>query len=260
MPYRRALCLTALLVLLPASGSAQATLISGLGGPAGYGTQCLGMNDDGSSNAIDLAAFFPAGLRFFDTTHSTAFVNTNGNISLTGPVPTYTAVAFPVAAQPMIAPYWADVDIRTFDRVAGFMRRCNGPRDGDTTMGAACHNPSENGVWWHLEAGRMIVTWDRVSYFQCHGDDDQRMNFQLIITAHAEDAANPVYAGAEFFGGAGRAAVAGAPQEGPGGHEDESENPRSAPEAEGGQGAPAARVDGGDRGGRADVLLQRGDG
>lgn len=172
-----------LVLSLPAAASAQATLISGLGGPAGYGTECLGMNDDGSSNAIDLAAFFPAGLRFFDATHSTVFVNTNGNISFSAPVPTFTAMAFPVAAQPMIAPYWADVDIRTFDRMMGpFMRNCNGPADGDTTMGAACHNPSENGIWWHVESGRLIVTWDRVSYYKCHSDNAQRMSFQLVIT------------------------------------------------------------------------------
>ncbi|MDH5493413.1 MAG: MYXO-CTERM sorting domain-containing protein, partial [Myxococcales bacterium] len=30
--------------------------------------------------------------------------------------------------------------------------------------------------------GRMIVTWDRVSYYKCHDDLDQRMSFQLILT------------------------------------------------------------------------------
>ena len=45
------------LLVYGSSARAQATLISGLGGTAGYGTQCLGMNDDGSSNAIDMTPF-----------------------------------------------------------------------------------------------------------------------------------------------------------------------------------------------------------
>ena len=38
-------------------------------------------NDDESSPPIDLTAFFPGGLRFFDRTHTTVYVNTNGNVS-----------------------------------------------------------------------------------------------------------------------------------------------------------------------------------
>src|SRR5690349_12634634 len=92
---------------------AQVPLINTFGGTRGFGTRCLSPNDDGSSASIDLAPAFPAGLRFFTRTHTAAFVNTNGNISFSGNVPTYTPDAFPVADQPMIAPYWGDVDIRT---------------------------------------------------------------------------------------------------------------------------------------------------
>ncbi len=157
------------LVLLgvPASVFAQPTLVDGLGGARGYGTACLSPNDDGSSNEIDLTSAFPGGLEFFGRRHSTAYVNTNGNITFNGPLATFTPDAFPVADQPMIAPYWADVDIRG--------AACSGFGGG-----LGCGSPTTNGVWWHLEPGRMVVTWDHVGYFSC--SDDLQMTFQLIMT------------------------------------------------------------------------------
>lgn len=170
-------CLVAPLgvVIHTETAHAQTTIISGLGGAAGYGTHCLSPNDDGSSDAVDLRPAFPAGLHFFSGTYTAAYVNTNGNITFNGPLATYTPAAFPIASQPMIAPYWADVDIRPFTP------GCGGYGSSTTSPGnAPCLNPESNGVWWHLEPGRMIVTWDRVGYFSCHGD--HLMTFQLLLT------------------------------------------------------------------------------
>ena len=89
---------------------AQAPLLTGFGGRAGYGPECLGMNDDGSSNRLRIDGIFPSGLRFFSMTHTSLFVNTNGNITFSDPLPTFTPDAFPVAARPMIAPFWAERD------------------------------------------------------------------------------------------------------------------------------------------------------
>lgn len=177
---RYALAAIALLALFGAEARAQTTLISGLGGPAGYGTQCLGENDDGSSNAIDITPFFPSGLNFFGTTQTRLFVNTNGNVTFAGGLPTYTPDPFPVAARPMIAPFWADVDTRR-SRGSGFFRDCTGPGDGEAVMGPPCDNPTENGVWWHFSPGRAVFTWDRVGYYRCR--NDRRMTFQLILSA-----------------------------------------------------------------------------
>ncbi|MCS6797825.1 MAG: 1-acyl-sn-glycerol-3-phosphate acyltransferase [Myxococcota bacterium] len=186
-PIRVSTALGAMLAALLAAlwheprARAQAPLVTGLGGPVGYGTQCLGKNDDGSSHRIDITPWFPAGLRFFDRTHTALHVNTNGNVSFSGPVPTYTPEPFPVADQPMIAPFWADVDIR--HRTGGWLAECDGPPDGDETIGPPCHNPPDNGVWWHFEPGRAVFTWDRVGYYQCRHPPGQRMSFQLILTA-----------------------------------------------------------------------------
>ena len=156
------------------SAHAIAPLLNGYGGVVGYGNDCLSANDDGSSFLINLTPFFPAGLQFFTATHSNVYVNTNGNITFSGPVSTYTPNAFPVAAQPMIAPYWGDVDIRN---VGGI---CMGSAGVTCTVCTPCHNPTQNGVWWHLEPGRMVVTWDRVGYYSCN--NNTLMSFQLVIT------------------------------------------------------------------------------
>ena len=174
----RALFLSLVLVSLSSVAGAQATLINGFGGTTGYGTECLSRNDDGSSASIDITSVFPRGLRFFSDTHTSMFVNTNGNITFSARLSTFTPRAFPVAAQPMIAPYWGDVDIR---QQGG---SCAGFSVGTTcTVCSPCHNPSENGVWWELDpAGRrIIVTWDRVGYYNCN--NELRMSFQLILTA-----------------------------------------------------------------------------
>ena len=159
------------LLLCGAASTAHAVpLVRGLGGTLGFGTQCLGPNDDGSSAPIDLSGAFPTGLNFFGTTFHTVHVNTNGNVSFGGAVSAYTPRAFPVASRPMIAPYWADVDIR------GEADRC--ARRGGAM--SACQNPSDNGVWWDLSPGRLVVTWHRVGYYECH--TDKIMSFQLILT------------------------------------------------------------------------------
>ncbi len=163
----------ATLLVAPRIVRSQAPLIGGHGGAAGYGTQCLSPNDDGSSAAIDVRPAFPSGLHFFSGTYTRLFVNTNGNVTFNGPLSTFTPRAFPVASQPMIAPYWADVDIRPDG--------CGGLGAGTSATGSGpCRNPGENGVWWHLEPGRMIVTWDRVGYFSCQLN--HRMSFQLVLT------------------------------------------------------------------------------
>jgi len=164
------------ILISPGLTGAQTPLISGLGGNAGYGPngQCLSPNDDGSSRAINITPYFPSGLRFFDRTHTQLYLNTNGNITFSNPVSQYTPEAFPIADEPMIAPFWGDVDIR---QTGG---SCMGGAGVTCDICEPCHNPTENGVWWYGESGRMIFTWDRVGHYSC--ENGQRNSFQLILT------------------------------------------------------------------------------
>jgi cysteine-rich repeat protein len=146
------------LLAAPSGAAAQASLIAGLGGDADYGESSLARNDDGSTAFIDLTAAFPAGLRFYGSLYTGLYLNNNGNVSFAGPLSTYTPDPFPVAARPMIAPWWGDVDTRS------------------TSLTPA----SRNLAYWDIEPGRFVATWYDVGYFASHVD--RINNFQMIIT------------------------------------------------------------------------------
>ena len=160
--YQKVLGTLALLLtlVLASTASAQVELIDGFGGPAGYGST-LARNDDEFHGPIDLTPAFPVGVNFFDRVHTTVWLNNNGNITFAGGVSWYTALAFPASPNPMIAPFWGDVDTR-----------------GTTDIDAG----RENFAYWHIDAvgGRFIGTWYNVGYYSSH--TDQLNSFQVIVT------------------------------------------------------------------------------
>jgi hypothetical protein len=153
-----------LLLLGPARASAQAALLTGFGGAAGFGVDYLPANDDGSTGAISLTAAFPAGVNFFGTTYTSAYVNNNGNITFNAAVYGYTPTAFPISSQPMLAPYWGDVDTR-----------------GGSVAGI----PGSNLVYYYVDVPgrRFIVTWYDVGYYSYA--TSLLNSFQLILTDHS---------------------------------------------------------------------------
>ncbi|MBL8604878.1 MAG: hypothetical protein JNK72_23320 [Myxococcales bacterium] len=145
-------------------------LLNGFGGPSGYGLaqNCVHPNDDGSYAggpnatlgtpvAIPITTAFPNGLNFYGGNYRTMYVNTNGNITFRGAVPTYTPSAFPIANQPMIAPWWADVDTR------------------------GGNPPTNNNICFHVEPNRIVVTWNNVGYYNSH--HNFLNDFQLVLTS-----------------------------------------------------------------------------
>jgi MYXO-CTERM domain-containing protein len=177
--------LSAALVLLAATREARAIpLVTGLGGTNGFGTGCMPPNDDGTwpdNGGLDITAAFPSGLKFYGGTYTSVYINTNGNISFSGALSTFTPNAFPGAPQPMIAPYWADVDTRsTTDSVDSCDQY---PGGGSFPMGTVCTNPppTSNLVQWSIAPGQFVVTWYKVGFFSCH--TTPVMSFQLILTA-----------------------------------------------------------------------------
>lgn len=64
--------------------------------------------DDSSSPPVAL----PSPINFYGTTHPSAIVNTNGNLSFNGLIRRYLASSLNFMGVPLIAPYWADVDTR----------------------------------------------------------------------------------------------------------------------------------------------------
>lgn len=133
------------------------TILYGFGGTAGYGSLAMTPNDDQSSSLLNL----PFSLNFYGSNYSNFYINNNGNISFTGPVGTFTPQPFPVANQPMIAPYWGDVDTR-----------CGG-------CGAVyVASPDSNTA---------IVTWDRVGYYNQHSNLTN--TFQLVLRNRSDTGA-----------------------------------------------------------------------
>ena len=146
-------------LLSPAAASAQAVLIDGYGAPPGFGTG-IGYNDDGSEGPIDISPAFPSGVNYYGSSYTDAWVNNNGNVTFNAAVSTYTPLPFPISAQPMLAPFWGDVDTRAGD--------VNG-NGGDE-------------VYYFVDAvyGEFIATWFEVGYYSA--STDKLNSFQLIMT------------------------------------------------------------------------------
>lgn len=141
-----------------AAGVQAVPLVTGLGGTSGFGQLAMNPNDDSSSNLLDL----PFALNFFGTTYNQFYVNNNGNITFNNPVSSYTPSPFPISNQPMIAPFWADVDTR-------------GANGGNVYVAAP-------------NATTAVVTWNNVGYYSAH--DDKVNNFQLVLRDRSADTNN----------------------------------------------------------------------
>jgi len=151
------LLLLSLTIAMPTVSAVE--MIRGLGGDADVGDLAMGRNDDGSSARKMLGTGFPHGINFFGETYDSLYINNNGNVTFNGRVGGYTPISFPVSAQPMIAPYWGDVDTRS----------SNVP------------DPVQNNVYYStVLANQFIVTWFYVGYYSVGTD---KLNaFQLILT------------------------------------------------------------------------------
>lgn len=119
------------------------------GGNANGAGDPTGRNDDGFSGPKNLGFT----LNFFGTNQTQYWVNNNGNISFNNGISAFTPSGPTGASQPIISPFFADVDTRS----------------------------SLSGVT-HLRtniANEIIVTWDQVGYFDSHGD--KLNSFQLVL-------------------------------------------------------------------------------
>ncbi len=135
-----------------------ATMVTGLGGPAGYGENVFstsskdaGSNDDGSI-AVDITSVFGGdGIEFYGNSYSEIYVNSNGNISF-GSANTAWSPNLGGTTTPVIAPFWADVNIN-----AG----------GE--------------IYWDLDPanGTVTITWDGVAPYGSSGAN----SFQLVLTS-----------------------------------------------------------------------------
>lgn len=151
---------------IPGPGEGGNTLVNGLGGSRGFGENVMFTNDDGSTGFIDVSAIFPDGMNLFGQTYTGFYINNNGNITFESPRSQFTPDAITGDyGQPMIAPFFADVDTRG---------ATGNTSPGGTSTGA-------NRVFWDMDTtnGVITITWDDVGYYGSHAD---KVNaFQLRI-------------------------------------------------------------------------------
>ena len=148
---------------IPALGQSGNALVNGLGGPAGFGENVMYRNDDGST-WIDVAQIFPNGMNFFGTTYSGFYLNNNGNITFNAAQMSYWPGAITGSTNnPMIAPFFADVDTRSGGSIS----------PGGNSTGS-------NRVYWDFDTTNKVITitWDDV---RGYGLDNRPDAFQLRI-------------------------------------------------------------------------------
>ena len=119
------------------------------GGNANGAGDPSGRNDDGFSGPINLGFSLP----FFGASYTQFWANNNGNISFTGGNEDYIPTGPIGASIPTIAIWFGDVDSRGAASGVLHMRQ-------DIT-------------------DELILTWDRVGYFNIH--DDKLNTFQMVV-------------------------------------------------------------------------------
>ena len=131
--------------------------------PAGFNANTLAANDDGSTGAVPLGF----SVNFFGANSTTVFVNNNGNVTFTNSLSQYTPNGLSTGVgQPIIAPYFADVDTRG-----------TAPPSGLVTYGTA----TVNGF------AAFGVEWPNVGYFGEH--TNKLADFELILIDRADTGA-----------------------------------------------------------------------
>ncbi|MEM7368465.1 MAG: nidogen-like domain-containing protein [Bacteroidota bacterium] len=93
--------------------------------------------------------------QFYEQSHTSAFINANGNLTFEDTYLAFTPTPFCLAGPKMIAPFFADVDLQ-----------------------------GGGEIWYYADPDGhyFIATWEEVSYFGCGKDCDQTNTFQLILT------------------------------------------------------------------------------
>lgn len=111
----------------------------------------FGNGDDGSFGPVNL----PFSFYLYGQNYSTAFININGNISFGNYITAFSSTGFPTSGPAMVAPFWADVDLRA--------------------PGAGL-----NVVQYKVTPTALYVNWTNVGYFSMQ--TDKLNSFQVIIT------------------------------------------------------------------------------
>jgi len=155
-----------------------AALVNGLGGDVGFGENYLARNDDGYTSFIDLSSIFPSGINFFGTTWTGLYINNNGNVTFGNGLYSFTPTSIGGSfSDPIIAPFWADVDTRDSNYGSTIS-------DGFVTPTTGGNSRGSNLTWYDVDTATntLTVTWDDVGYYGTNTDKLNAFQLQLIST------------------------------------------------------------------------------
>ena len=127
-------------------GIGDVVVMTGGGNAANVGA-ADGRNDDGFSGPINLGF----SLSFFGQAYSTFYINNNGNVSFGNGISAFVPNGPQGASQPIISPYFDDIDTRSSPGVVHLLQLQN----------------------------EDIITWDNVGYYDAHGSPTD--SFQLVL-------------------------------------------------------------------------------
>lgn len=157
-----------------------AALVNGLGGDVGFGENYVDRNDDGYTSFIDLSSIFPNGINFFGTTWTGLYVNNNGNVTFGSGLSSFTPTSIGGSStNPIIAPFWADVDTRDSNYSSTISGGFVTPTSGGNSMGS-------NLTWYDIDTttNTLTVTWDDVGYYYYGTDKLNAFQLQLVSTGN----------------------------------------------------------------------------
>lgn len=133
----------------------------------------LHRNDDGSSSAILFS--FP----YFTTIRTSAYVNTNGDITFANSLSTFTPSAFPSSSFVMIAGFWTDI-ITTNEGQIWYKLSTNPDLLNRTGSDVQSGFPGQEDF---IPSFVFIVTWSEVPYYGASGGQFLLRNtFQIVLT------------------------------------------------------------------------------
>lgn len=112
----------------------------------------FGNGDDGAYGPVQL----PFSFYLYGQYYTQCYININGSVSFSGPLSTFSSQAFPNSLASLVAPYWADVDLR----------------------GGA---PDQNKVKFKITPEALYVNWINVGYY--NQQTDKLCSFQLTLKA-----------------------------------------------------------------------------
>uniref|UniRef100_A0ABM5ERY7 NIDO domain-containing protein n=1 Tax=Pogona vitticeps TaxID=103695 RepID=A0ABM5ERY7_9SAUR len=134
--------------------------------------------DDGTSPEFHMSKPFT----FYGRKHDSLYVNNNGVVSFSNPVPEYTPEPIPLDdKKPFVAPYWGDVNTDLGGEV--YYRETTNPEELE-------HISQDINQYYpdsHFKADwAFIATWDKVAYF---GSASNKVNTFQAVLANDDNAA-----------------------------------------------------------------------